>query len=291
MEQQCLISVVIPTYERPDLLTRCLDRVLSSIAATGRNDIEVLVTDASYSDRTEQLIQSSYPQVRRVAGPHDGPARNRNFGASMARGRYLFFTDDDDYPVPGWVGAYLKAIADHPQIRVFEGRTLADRPMRRLDEEAPLNATGGYLWSCNMAIERELFLRMGGFCERFLGTAGNEDVDFRLRLVADGEPFWFVPEAEICHPYRPTKGLAFQLKVGRSYLLLASRHPYILGRRPILRVGANTLRLLKETLRLGIRCRFRGIGYALGRIGISQCFAIAAAVSRNSSAGLEPTRS
>ena len=71
-------------------------------------------------------------------------------------------------------------------------------------ESSPINESGGYLWSCNFAIQRELFAALGGFDERF-PYACMEDVDFRERLVARVGKFAFWKDAAVCHPWRPRR--------------------------------------------------------------------------------------
>lgn len=263
------VSIVIPTCNRPDLLSLCLDHLSRSIQASGRTDIEVVITDDSADARTQLLIQEQYPWARWFAGPRGGPARNRNSGVAHASGKWIFFTDDDCLPTVGWVGAFLKAIADSAgSFRVFEGRTVADRDPRRLDEEAPVNTHGGYLWGCNMAVERELFVRIGGFCEGF-PHPGFEDSDFRVCLVEAGEKFPFVADAEVCHPLRPAKGLAYQMKVAPSYTLLLQRHPELLGKSPWIHAALNFLRRLRVMWRRARQMHFRGFGFALGTLAIT----------------------
>jgi GT2 family glycosyltransferase len=167
--------------------------------------------------------------------------------------------------------AYAEAIQAGPPCDAFEGSTVADRERMRLDEEAPLNSEGGYLWSCNMAIRRSTFESLGGFCESF-PYATMEDADLRLRLVASGHRFAFVRSAVVCHPYRAAKSFGFLVKSGRSYLHLIERHPHLLlstGLRACFVMLARRSRLLLRDAR---QCRFRGFGYALGSLLIGVYF-------------------
>lgn len=261
MTDRPLISVVIPTCNRPELLAACLDRVAQAIAASGEPHVEVVVSDDSSDARTLELVASRYPWVRWVRGPRRGPAVNRNTGVSAAAGSWIIFTDDDCLPERLWLRAYLDALAADPACSVLEGKTVADRERRRLDEESPYNGTGGYLWSCNFAIRRELFDRMGGFCESF-PYAAMEDVDLRLRLEEQGERFPFVPAAVVCHPFRAAKGLRFAVKIGRSYLHLAARHPALLGRSPWIAFALTCARRSKQLFRDAMQCRGRGLAHA-----------------------------
>lgn len=264
------------------MLAQCLEHLLRSIRYCGRNDIEVIVTDDSAGPETAALVPERFPWAKWVAGPRGGPARNRNFGVTQSRGRWIVFTDDDCLPAERWLDAFAQAIGQSGgSLRAFEGRTVADREPQRLDEEAPVNPLGGYLWSCNVAVERTLFDRLGGFCELF-PYAGMEDADFRVRLVKAGEQFRFVADAEVCHPLRPSKGLAFQLKVAPSFLLFARRHPELIP--PWRTALLNFLRRLHRIVRLGWPVRFRGFGFALGSITIQSWFEVLAVIGARKAA-------
>ena len=84
---------------------------------------------------------------------------------------------------------------------MLEGKTLPTQPQRSLAEVAPINERGGYLWSCNFAINAKLFRELSGFDERFT-FACMEDVEFRERLLRRGEMPFFVPDAVVFHPWR-----------------------------------------------------------------------------------------
>ena len=270
MANQLSVSVVIPTCNREQLLAHCLDALAAAIRASGR-DLEVVVADDSTDEGSRRLIESNYSWVRWVRGPRRGPAANRNAGVAASSGDWIFFTDDDCTPGPGWLNAYLQAIYRHPGCSVFEGKTIADRERLRLDEESPVNTRGGYLWSCNMALERRTFQRVGGFCESFPFPA-MEDVDFRLRLRADGQAATFIPEAVVCHPYRASKGVSFAVSAGRSYLHLVARHPQLLGKAPWRTLAANLCRRTWLLMQDAARYRFRGFGLAFTALLIGAYF-------------------
>ncbi|MFM6509421.1 MAG: glycosyltransferase family 2 protein, partial [Dolichospermum sp.] len=138
--------------------------------------------DDGYQSTAQEMIEQNYPWVKWVAGPGKGPAANRNNGAKYATGEWLAFTDDDCLPDPQWLASYGEAIANNKSYLVFEGRTYVDRPRKNLAETSPINESGGYLWSCNFSIQKQLFESLGGFDERF-PYAAMEDVDLRLRLT------------------------------------------------------------------------------------------------------------
>lgn len=218
-------SVVIPTYRRHQQLCECLDGLALYFDVDARRAqgpaIEVIVSDDAHEHELRMLLQQLYPWCRYVQGPGHGPAANRNHGARQALGDWLVFTDDDCLAQPGWIEAYDQ-LAD--QCDVMEGQTSASGRRTRLDQECPVNETGGYLWSCNFAIRRELFLQLGGFNEHF-PAAAMEDVELNRRIVKAGLRRQFLPAAQVKHPWRSRKGRSFVRAKARSIATYVSLHP------------------------------------------------------------------
>src|SRR5213593_4845830 len=96
-------AVVIPTYDRPAELRRCLD----SLAAQNypRDRFEVIVVDDGSPTPAEEVVSCYDPSLnltlRRQA--RAGPAAARNVGATAARSRFLAFLDDDCRASPDWL--------------------------------------------------------------------------------------------------------------------------------------------------------------------------------------------
>jgi GT2 family glycosyltransferase len=225
----------------------------------------VLVTDDGTQPSAQGLIDSAYPRVQWVQGPQRGPAANRNNGTRHAQGEWLVFTDDDCLPEPGWLAAFADVLKTNPEAQVLEGRTYVDRPRQSLAEVAPVNETGGYLWSCNFAVARHVFEQLGGFDERF-PDAAMEDVDFRVRLIKAGYDFPFVPTAGVCHPWRIGSAAKEYKRNRRSTEIFLQLHPEAkkeINLRYFLRVTAR--QCLKETLPGIFRFQGRGLDQALQR--------------------------
>jgi GT2 family glycosyltransferase len=107
---------------------------------------------------------------------------------------------------------------------VLEGRTYVDRPRKSLAETSPVNESGGYLWACNFAIQKQLFESIGGFDERF-PFAAMEDIDLRLRLTKGGHKLFFVRDASVCHPWRHKGGWGKLKQHQKSTLIFLMIHP------------------------------------------------------------------
>lgn len=93
------ISVVIPTYNRAELLKNSINSVLSQTY----RDFEILVIDDCSSDHTPGVLEVIRDERLRVIrnGSNKGIAAVRNIGVTSARGEYIAFLDDDDEWLPG----------------------------------------------------------------------------------------------------------------------------------------------------------------------------------------------
>lgn len=219
-----MLSVIIPTCNRNDLLSKCLDHLLCSIQKI-EIDYEVIVTDDSKDDLTKKLVETKYSWTKWVNGPKSGPASNRNNGAKNASGDWLIFIDDDCLPDIHLMSQYYDAIKSNSQIEVFEGCIKADRQKQSFTEESPVNETGGYLWSCNFMIKRALFMYMHGFDEGFPYPV-MEDVELCYRLQRAKKVILFVESAFVVHPWRSQKKI-FTVTIQRfkSLLYFLNKHP------------------------------------------------------------------
>lgn len=262
MNPSPLFSVIIPTYHRNESLAKCLDCLAPGVQTLPAEQYEVIVTDDGSQTTAQEMIRERYPWVKWVAGPRKGPAANRNNGANYAQGEWLAFTDDDCLPDSQWLEAYAEAIAAEPSCLVLEGRTYVDRPRRSLAETSPTNELGGYLWSCNFAIQRQLFGFLAGFDQRF-PYAAMEDVELRLRLTKLGHKFSFIRSASVCHPWKPTGGWKQLKQHQESTFIYLSIHPEeSLNINSLYYLRWTLYRFLKDTMAEVIKFNFKGINYA-----------------------------
>lgn len=224
-----LISVVIPTYHRNDLLANCLACLAPGKQTLATRLYEVIVSDDGKDSTAENLIAESFPWVKWVKGPGKGPASNRNNGAACSSGVWLAFTDDDCLPDAGWLAAFHASISDTRN--VLEGKTICVEGVKSLFQHSPINESGGALWSCNIMVRRLFFEALQGFDESF-PSPHMEDVDFRERIYGLGEPIHFVPTALIDHPPRPAhfgKRLAIMQETEFLFYYKTGHHkPYLI---------------------------------------------------------------
>ncbi len=114
-----------------------------------------------------------------------GRSKSRNISLSLAKGKYLFFTDGDCVVHEKWIEEGLKYL-DNPCVIGVEGKTIyvsEDYKPTRSDFIVECSK-GGLFMTCNIVYKRVVFEKMGGFDERFTHL---EDRDFGLRAFKQGQ--------------------------------------------------------------------------------------------------------
>jgi GT2 family glycosyltransferase len=197
------VSVVVPTYRRPDLLLRCLDALRRQ--QFDPSQFEIIVADDAAEEGTRAQVESriaGLPAIRYipVEAAH-GPAAARNAGWRAAQGDIIAFTDDDCLPDSGWLAAGSAAFEDAAVIAVT-GQTIVPLPPNPSDYER--NTAGletSEFITANCLCRRRVLADIGGFDEQFT-TAWREDSDLHFRLLETGGKVVRVAAAVVVHPVR-----------------------------------------------------------------------------------------
>lgn len=227
------VSVVVPTFHRPDLLQRCLDAVASQTLPASA--YEIVVVDDGHDDATLAQVEGLRRQmapilryVRPAAGR--GPAVARNAGWRVARGRLVAFTDDDTVPAPDWLEQGQRAMARHPQWSALSGRVQVPlspaRRRRPTDHELmTLGLEQAEFVTANAFVRRDELHRVNGFDEQFQ-RAWHEDSDLQFRLM-DGGTVGRCRDAVVFHPVRPERwGISLRQQRNAVFdALLFKKHP------------------------------------------------------------------
>lgn len=115
------ISVVVPTVgQRLQELRRCV----TSLVATQYPGLEILLVDnraAGTEDDSLVELAAGFPDCRVVRQPVRGISAARNAGTAAALGEVVAFTDDDVHVDPGWLHAFGRRFAAHPEETVVTG--------------------------------------------------------------------------------------------------------------------------------------------------------------------------
>lgn len=209
-----LFSIIIPTYNRPEQLSACLDALVRLDYPP--DQFEVIVVDDGGKTPLQNIVRpfSSRVEVTLITQNNAGPAAARNAGAAKARGRFLAFTDDDCEPASNWLRSFAGRFADAPECAIA-GRTINKIPSNFWATASELStvhlhkyynadsADGRFFTSNNLALPADLFRRIGSFNARF-SSAGGEDRELCDRWVHYGLKVVYVPEAVVYHAHAMT---------------------------------------------------------------------------------------
>jgi N-acetylglucosaminyl-diphospho-decaprenol L-rhamnosyltransferase len=209
------VSIVVVVYESGPTLAQCL----AAVRAQRFTDYELILVDNASSDRTAQAAATADPAIRLIENAENlGFAAAVNQGAKAARGRWLALLNPDAFAEPDWLAQLVTASQAHPGVHSFTSRQLMAEDPTKLDGLGDVMALAGYPFrggythpnpghlepgwvfsACGgaMLVERDLFLRLGGFDERLFCYCEDVDLGYRLRLV--GEPTLLVPDAVVRH--------------------------------------------------------------------------------------------
>lgn len=239
-------SVIVPTYERMDVLPEVLDAIEAQEDAP---PFELVVVDDGSGDETPDFLEGRTFTVpsRVLRQANAGPSAARNAGVAAARGRRVAFLGDDTVPSKGWLGAHAAAheargggpelavigyTSWHPRLRVtpfldyinehglqFGYALIDDR------EDVPFN----FFYTSNLSLDRQMLLDEP-FDERFPYPAW-EDIEVSYRLKNRGLRLIYEPAATVAHDH-PTTLSRFssrQEKAGYSAVVFYRLHPELGG--------------------------------------------------------------
>jgi glycosyltransferase involved in cell wall biosynthesis len=206
------LSVIIPTYNRRDLLAKTLDGYLNQSAADQIGEL-VIIDDGSTDDTrsmVERFVSRALFPVRYLWQPNKGPAAARNAGIREARMNLILFTDSDIIPHPDLVAQHVDWHKQHPQPQmavlgyVTWPIEIRPTPFMRWYGEGKLfvfdrlrgqrEADFQCFYTCNLSLKAAFLRANGQFDESFV-TAAYEDTELGYRLSKRGLRLLYNPAA------------------------------------------------------------------------------------------------
>jgi len=209
-----LISLIIPTYNREELLVN----TLRCAFAQDRDDYEIVVVDQTreHEPATRDFLNENAGRINLVRLSIPSVTAARNAGMRAARGDFFVFIDDDTSFEPDFLSLHLEAYTDGTgavQGRVTEdGSPEHDRPIWvnrwirfRGGDNCPHDGTTNNLTGCNFSVRRQVNEKIGGFDERYVGVAVREESDYAQRVLAAGYRIAYSARAAVFH-HRSNRG-------------------------------------------------------------------------------------
>lgn len=222
-------SVVIPVYNRSDLLRAVLDGLTKQTIS--RSAFEVLVCDDGSTECLDPAIAAfadSLPRLRHLKQLNQGPAAARNLGIVHAASDIVLFLDSDVVPGERVVEGLVNGLAAHPD---WQGAEAKLQPIGGQDSfgwDAPRSDNGGHYHTAGIAYRKAVLQEIGGLDENF-SRAACEDVELAVLVLQHG-PIGFVPEAVVYHPRRRrTAASCWKARKNWRYVQMLARRYGFLG--------------------------------------------------------------
>lgn len=204
-EQEIVVSVVIPTRNRADLLRGAIESVLRQHDGPLQADgaLEVIVVDDASTDDTADVIARYAPLVRGIRNGYNlERGASRNIGAAAARGAWIAFLDSDDEWEDGKLAAQLEAVGGNDACTTGrwligpDGSLLGRGKLGPHDARSVIDTFNPYHAApSSLLIRRTVFHEVGGFPEE-PEVQGSEDWVFMAMLLHHG-----CRPVELTHPF------------------------------------------------------------------------------------------
>lgn len=215
-----LVSFVILTYQRGELLQRCLDSIYKQEGF--ERPFELILIDNGGDAR---FTPPGDPAIHfRLERPMEnlGPARSRNLGMALAGGKYQISLDDDaEWQRPDAVARLVAHMQADPLVAAVSARSVDPQGnLIRLDLPHPDKAFISrvtrpveipYFYTVGLALRSEVATQVGGFPERFF--YGMDEPDLSLRIIDAGYKLLYDPSVVVTHHRsdlgRPVRGMRY----------------------------------------------------------------------------------
>lgn len=188
MNQNELVSVIIPTYNR----NWCIKRAIDSVLGQDYPYIEVIIVDDGSSDETLDTIYQylENEKVYLLHTPHRGVSAARNKGIAKARGQWICFLDSDDEWLSHKISSQMDFAHNNPLYKIIHGEEIWVRNGKRVNPKLRHRKGGGNQFERSLElcvispstvmIHRDLFEKVGMFDEEMIVC---EDYDLWLRIT------------------------------------------------------------------------------------------------------------
>lgn len=183
-----LVTFVIPTHNRADVLRDCLESVVKQ---TYQN-VEVIVINDNSKDNTNDILteySNKYNFFTFYNNPGNGGNAARNHGVEMAKGEYIAFMDDDDICELNRIEEQMKPILNSNfkynfTVSAFSIFNSFGQTTEIVDFLKPMQSMG---FTVRWLIKKDLIIDSGGFD---LNQPALQDVEFFWRMRENAEIFY-----------------------------------------------------------------------------------------------------
>jgi len=181
-----LVSVIIPTHNRRDMVRRAIDSVLAQVY----RPVELIVVDDGSTDYTRAALENYGDAIRLLTQRHQGVSAARNFGIRSARAELIALLDSDDYWLPEKIARQVEFFRLHPEASICQTQEIWIRNGRRVNPKHRHQKPSGMIFEPSLALclvspsavmMRATLLKECGLFDESLPAC--EDYDLWLRIA------------------------------------------------------------------------------------------------------------
>jgi glycosyltransferase involved in cell wall biosynthesis len=190
------VSVIIPTYNRMDVLKNAIESVL----AQTYQDFELFIIDDGSTDNTREMLAEYGERVTYLFQENRGVSSARNLGIRSSTGRFVAFLDSDDVWLPEKLERQVAIMEQNPDLQLCHTEEIWIRRGVRVNPKKKHKKHSGYIFQyclplcvispSSVMIRRTLFEKIGDFDESLPAC---EDYDLWLRITKE-YPVYFIEE-------------------------------------------------------------------------------------------------
>ena len=190
------ISVVIPTYNRVELLKRSIDSVINQTI----KPFEIIIVDDGSNDGTEAMIKKNYDSLKLIKQKNKGASAARNSGIKASSGEWICFLDSDDEWKNDKLEKQITAVANNSDYKFFHSNEIWIKNGKRINQKKKHKKYGGDIFKkcldmCRISpssvlIDKNIFEEIGFFNENLVVC---EDYELWLR-ICDKYKVFFIDE-------------------------------------------------------------------------------------------------
>lgn len=191
------ITVIIPSYNRASVLPRAIDSVLTQFHSAD----EIIVIDDGSTDKTQDLLESQYSQIKIIKQSNKGVSAARNTGIKASNNEWLCFLDSDDSWQTNKLAEQFQAFIENPEYLICYTNETWYRNGKILNQGKKHEKRGGHIFQhclplcaispSSVIINKQIFDDVGLFDETLPAC---EDYDMWLRICSR-YPVLFLDEA------------------------------------------------------------------------------------------------
>ena len=230
-------SVVLLCYNKADLTFQCLRSLVRELDF---DDAEVIVVNNASRDETRRMLDRFGTYVRAVHSDTNlGFVHGCNAGASVARGKYVVFLNNDTVVLPGWLENLVETAERDPRVGavgsmfIYPDGTLQEaggvvwrdaaaasygRGQSPEDRRFSFAREVDYCSGASLLVRKDLFDRLGGFDRRY-APIYYEDVDVCMGVRSLGHKVIYQPASRIVHFEGATSGTDTRTGLKRFQLI------------------------------------------------------------------------